>query len=108
MIKAIVSGHVHGLPEIRHDKNNHPFSLVKVWLPLTPQSKCQLFVSIIAFADGPYHEIIALKTDDAVSIVGEMKISIWKKSPDEKAYPSLEMVAHRVLSMPSVFTTNNF
>ncbi|SER38915.1 hypothetical protein [Giesbergeria anulus] len=107
MMKAIVSGHVHGLPEIRHDKNNQPFALVKVWLPLTPQSKCQLFVSAIAFADGPYHEILALKTDDAVSIVGEMKISIWKAA-DKKAYPSLEMVAYKVLSMPSVFMTKNF
>lgn len=100
MIKALISGHVYGLPEIRRDKNDQPFALVKIWLPLTPQSQTRLFVSAIAFVDGPFHEILALSTDDPVSIAGQMKISTWKGT-DEKSYPALEMVAHKVLSMPT-------
>ncbi|MDD2222823.1 MAG: hypothetical protein PHF42_05215 [Pseudomonas sp.] len=98
MPKAIVSGHVYGLPEVRRDKNDQPFALVKIWLPPTPHSKCQNFVSAIAFIDGPFHEILALKTEDAVSIAGEIKFSIWE-SANKISYPSIEMVADKILAL---------
>lgn len=97
-IDAIVSGRVYGAPEVRHDKNDSPFALVKFWIsPATPDART-LFASAIAFIDGPYHEILALKAGDPVFIIGSVKISLWEDDKQQH-HPAIEMVAVRVMAL---------
>jgi len=99
MIDALIQGKVHGTPTQRTGKSGKPFALAKVRTPTTEGES--VFVSVIAFDDGPVAALLALKEGDSVAVAGPLKVGTWLDKEGQHR-PALDVVAQQVMSLYAV------
>ncbi|SEQ44798.1 single-stranded DNA-binding protein [Giesbergeria anulus] len=99
MIDVLIAGKVHGTPTQRTGKSGKPFALAKVRTPTTEGES--VFVSVIAFDDGPVAALLALKEGDSVAVAGPLKVGTWQDKEGQYR-PALDVVAQQVLTVYQV------
>jgi single-stranded DNA-binding protein len=95
MIDALIAGRLYGKPQSRTSKNGNAFATAKVRTPIANGESA--FVNVIAFSDSARATLLALAEGDSVAIAGELKVSTYSDK-DGAARPSLDLVAHAVLT----------
>jgi single-stranded DNA-binding protein len=98
MIDGLVAGRLYGEAERRTDKAGKAYSLVKVRAS-TAEGE-MLFVNVIAFDDDLCKSLHRLRDGDSVALSGSLNPRVWTDKQGN-ARPALDMVAHRLISMPN-------
>jgi hypothetical protein len=93
MIDALIAGKLHGKPTQRTGQSGKPFVTCTVRVATEGDP---LFASVIAFDPATCAALLALDNGDSVAMSGSLTPKVWTK--DGKARPSLDMVAHAVLT----------
>jgi len=102
MIDALISGHLHGAPKARTSQAGKPFATCTV--RTTTRDGATVFVNVIAFAESAVTALLALCAGDAVALSGEATLKVYTP-PGGEPRPSLDLLAHRVLSAYHVSKT---
>ena len=97
MIDGLVAGRLYGEAERRTDKAGKAYSLAKV-RAATAEGE-MLFVNVIAFDDDLCASLHRLRDGDSVALSGGLNPRVWTDKQGN-ARPALDMVAHRLISMP--------
>lgn len=97
MIDGLVAGRLYGEAERRTDKAGKAYSLAKVRAATTEGEV--LFVNVIAFDDDLCASLHRLRDGDSVALSGSLNPRVWTDKQGN-ARPALDMVAHRLISMP--------
>ena len=97
MIDGLVAGRLYGEAERRTDKAGKAYSLAKVRAS-TAEGE-MLFVNVIAFDDDLCASLHRLHDGDSVALSGSLNPRVWTDKQGN-ARPALDMVAHRLISMP--------
>lgn len=97
MIDGLVAGRLYGEAERRTDKAGKSYSLAKV-RAATAEGE-MLFVNVIAFDDDLCASLHRLHDGDSVALSGSLNPRVWTDKQGN-ARPALDMVAHRLISMP--------
>ena len=97
MIDGLVAGRLYGEAERRTDKAGKAYSLAKVRAS-TAEGEV-LFVNVIAFDDDLCASLHRLYDGDSVALSGSLNPRVWTDKQGN-ARPALDMVAHRLFSMP--------
>ena len=97
MIDGLVAGRLYGEAERRTDKAGKAYSLAKVRAS-TAEGEV-LFVNVIAFDDDLCTSLHRLRDGDSVALSGSLNPRVWTDKQGN-ARPALDMVAHRLISMP--------
>ena len=97
MIDGLVAGRLYGEAERRTDKAGRAYSLAKVRAS-TAEGEL-LFVNVIAFDDDLCASLHRLHDGDSVALSGSLNPRVWTDKQGN-ARPALDMVAHRLISMP--------
>ena len=97
MIDGLVAGRLYGEAERRTDKAGKAYSLAKVRAS-TAEGE-MLFVNVIAFDDDLCASLHRLHDGDSVALSGSLNPRVWTDKLGN-ARPALDMVAHRLISMP--------
>ena len=97
MIDGLVAGRLYGEAERRTDKAGKAYSLAKV-RAATAEGEV-LFVNVIAFDDDLCASLHRLHDGDSVALSGSLNPRVWTDKQGN-ARPALDMVAHRLISMP--------
>ena len=97
MIDGLVAGRLYGEAERRTDKAGKAYSLAKVRAS-TAEGEV-LFVNVIAFDDDLCTSLHRLHDGDSVALSGSLNPRVWTDKQGN-ARPALDMVAHRLFSMP--------
>ena len=97
MIDGLVAGRLYGEAERRTDKAGKAYSLAKV-RACTAEGEV-LFVNVIAFDDDLCASLHRLHDGDSVALSGSLNPRVWTDKQGN-ARPALDMVAHRLISMP--------
>ncbi len=97
MIDGFVAGRLYGEAERRTDKAGKAYSLAKVRAS-TAEGEV-LFVNVIAFDDDLCTSLHRLRDGDSVALSGSLNPRVWTDKQGN-ARPALDMVAHRLISMP--------
>lgn len=97
MIDGFVAGRLYGEAEHRTDKAGKAYSLAKVRAS-TAEGEV-LFVNVIAFDDDLCASLHRLRDGDSVALSGSLNPRVWTDKQGN-ARPALDMVAHRLISMP--------
>ena len=97
MIDGLVAGRLYGEAERRTDKAGKAYSLAKVRAS-TAEGE-MLFVNVIAFDDDLCTSLHRLCDGDSVALSGSLNPRVWTDKQGN-ARPALDMVAHRLISMP--------
>ena len=97
MIDGLVAGRLYGEAERRTDKAGKAYSLAKVRAS-TAEGEV-LFVNVIAFDDDLCTSLHRLHDGDSVALSGSLNPRVWTDKQGN-ARPALDMVAHRLISMP--------
>ena len=97
MIDGLVAGRLYGEAERRTDKAGRAYSLAKVRAS-TAEGEV-LFVNVIAFDDDLCASLHRLCDGDSVALSGSLNPRVWTDKQGN-ARPALDMVAHRLISMP--------
>ena len=97
MIDGLVAGRLYGEAERRTDKAGKAYSLAKVRAS-TAEGE-MLFVNVIAFDDDLCASLHRLYDGDSVALSGSLNPRVWTDKQGN-ARPALDMVAHRLISMP--------
>jgi single-stranded DNA-binding protein len=95
MIDALIAGRIYGKPAQRATGSGKPFATAK--LRAATREGDIHFVNVIAFASGAVTALLALSDGDSVAIAGELSPKVWTDK-EGAARPSLDLVAHQVLS----------
>ena len=98
MIDGLVAGWLYGEAERRTDKAGKAYSLAKVRAS-TAEGE-MLFVNVIAFDDDLCKSLHRLRDGDSVALSGSLNPRVWTDKQGN-ARPALDMVAHRLISMPN-------
>ena len=98
MIDGLVAGRLYGEAERRTDKAGKAYSLAKVRAS-TAEGE-MLFVNVIAFDDDLCTSLHRLRDGDSVALSGSLNPRVWTDKQGN-ARPALDMVAHRLISMPN-------
>ena len=98
MIDGLVAGRIYGEAERRTDKAGKAYSLAKVRAS-TAEGE-MLFVNVIAFDDDLCKSLHRLRDGDSVALSGSLNPRVWTDKQGN-ARPALDMVAHRLISMPN-------
>ena len=98
MIDGLVAGRLYGEAERRTDKAGKAYSLAKVRAS-TAEGEV-LFVNVIAFDDDLCTSLHRLRDGDSVALSGSLNPRVWTDKQGN-ARPALDMVAHRLISMPN-------
>ena len=98
MIDGLVAGRLCGEAERRTDKAGKAYSLAKVRAS-TAEGEV-LFVNVIAFDDDLCTSLHRLHDGDSVALSGSLNPRVWTDKQGN-ARPALDMVAHRLISMPN-------
>ena len=93
----MVAGRLYGEAERRTDKAGKAYSLAKVRAS-TAEGEL-LFVNVIAFDDDLCASLHRLHDGDSVALSGSLNPRVWTDKQGN-ARPALDMVAHRLISMP--------
>ncbi len=99
MIDGLVAGRLYGAAERRLDKANKPFVVCKVRAASADGE--MLFVNVIAFDEGTAALLLALADGESVALSGSLTPRVWTDKQGNTR-PSLDMVAHRVLTARDV------
>lgn len=94
MIDALISGKLHGKPIQRTGQSGKRFVTSRVRTPMSDGDA--VFVNVIAFDSAVGAALLALDDGDSVALSGSLTPKVWTK--DGEARPSLDMVAHAVLT----------
>lgn len=97
MIDGLVAGRLYGEAGRRTDKAGKAYSLAKVRAS-TAEGEV-LFVNVIAFDDDLCMSLHRLRDGDSVALSGSLNPRVWTDKQGN-ARPALDMVAHRLISMP--------
>ena len=97
MIDGLVAGRLYREAERRTDKAGKAYSLAKVRAS-TAEGEL-LFVNVIAFDDDLCASLHRLHDGDSVALSGSLNPRVWTDKQGN-ARPALDMVAHRLISMP--------
>lgn len=97
MIDGLVAGRLYGEAERRTNKAGKAYSLAKVRAS-TAEGEV-LFVNVIAFDDDLCASLHRLCDGDSVALSGSLNPRVWTDKQGN-ARPALDMVAHRLVSMP--------
>ena len=95
MIDALISGKLYGQPQQRTGASGKPFTTAK--LRAAAGEGETLFVNVIAFSDTVQAALQALGDGDSVAVSGALTPKVWTDR-DGQARPSLDLVAHAVLT----------
>ena len=98
MIDGLVAGRLYGEAERRTDKAGKAYSLAKVRASSAEGEV--LFVNVIAFDDDLCASLHRLRDGDSVALSGSLNPRVWTDKQGN-ARPALDMVAHRLISMPN-------
>lgn len=98
MIDGLVAGRLYGEAERRTDRAGKAYSLAKVRAS-TAEGEV-LFVNVIAFDDDLCASLHRLRDGDSVALSGSLNPRVWTDKQGN-ARPALDMVAHRLISMPN-------
>jgi single-stranded DNA-binding protein len=95
MIDGLISGKLHSAPEERVGKNGAPFVVAKV---LAANSDGEsIIINVIAFDEATCTALLDLDEGDSLALAGSLTPKVWTDKQGA-ARPSLDMVAHQVLS----------
>ena len=97
MIDGLVAGRLYGEADRRTDKAGKAYSLAKVRAS-TAEGEL-LFVNVIAFDDDLCASLHRLHDGDSVALSGSLNPRVWTDKQGN-ARPALDMVAHRLISIP--------
>lgn len=97
MIDGLVAGRLYGEAERRTDKAGKGYSLAKVRAS-TAEGEV-LLVNVIAFDDDLCASLHRLHDGDSVALSGSLNPRVWTDKQGNTR-PALDMVAHRLISMP--------
>lgn len=95
MIDGLVMGRIHGQPAERASKTGRPYAIAKVRAAAGDGET--LFVNVIAFDDAPVAALLGLGDGDSVALSGSLTPKVWVDR-EGQSRPSLDMVAHQVLT----------
>jgi single-stranded DNA-binding protein len=101
MIDGLISGKLHGTPEERVGKNGAPFVVAKVLAASSDGEN--IIVNVIAFETATGKALLNLDEGDSVALAGNLTPRVWTDKQGA-ARPSLDMVAHHVLSAYAIGT----
>jgi len=96
MIDALISGHLHGAPKARTSQAGKPFATCTV--RTTTRDGATVFLNVIVFAESAVTALLALCAGDAVALAGELTPKIYTPRDGGEPRPSLDLLAHRVLT----------
>lgn len=97
MIDGLVAGRLYGEAERRTNKAGKAYSLAKVRAS-TAEGEV-LLVNVIAFDDDLCASLHRLHDGDSVALSGSLNPRVWTDKQGNTR-PALDMVAHRLISMP--------
>lgn len=95
-IDALIQGHVHRTPQARTSANGRRFATANV--RTATRDGAAVFVSVIAFSDSAVTALLALEDGDSVALAGELTPKVYTPRDGGEPRPSLDLVAHRVLT----------
>jgi len=95
MIDGLISGRLHGTPEERIGKNGSPFVVAKVLAASSDGEN--IILNVIAFESAISKALLRLEECDSVALAGSLTPRVWTDKQGA-VRPSLDMVAHQVLS----------
>lgn len=96
MIDALIGGTLHKGPQARTSQNGRTFATATV--RASTRDGSAIFVSVIAFSQSACEALLALEDGDAVALAGELTPKVYQPRDGGEPRPSLDLVAHRVLS----------
>ncbi|NMM76214.1 single-stranded DNA-binding protein [Rhodococcus sp. SRB_17] len=96
MIDGLIGGKLYGTPEKRLGKAGKPFAMAKV-RATAGDGETPLFVNVIAFDGAACAALLALSDGDSVTLAGSLTPKVWSDKQGV-VRPSLDMVAHQVLT----------
>ena len=95
-IDALISGRIHKPPQSRLSANGKRFCTTV--LRATARDGNGIFVSVIAFSQTACDVLLALDEGDSVALAGELTPKIYTPRDGSEPRPSLDLVAHKVLT----------
>lgn len=95
-IDALVSGRIYKKPQSRVAASGKRF--VTTVVRAAARNEDALFVSVIAFSTSACDALLALEDGDSVALAGELTPKIYTPRDGSEPRPSIDLVAHRVLS----------
>jgi single-stranded DNA-binding protein len=95
VIDALIAGRLFGTPAERQSKAGKAYATAKVRVAVREGES--VFVNVIAFAPPAVTALLALAEGAGVALAGELTPGVWTDK-DGKARPSLDLVAHQVLT----------
>ena len=96
MIDALIQGTLYKVPQARTASNGRRFATANVRTPT--KDGTAIFVNVIAFAEGAVTALLALEDGDAVALAGELTPKVYTPRDGGEPRPSLDLVAHKVLT----------
>ena len=95
MIDGLIAGKLYGQPAERMGKGGKPFAVAKVRCAAGDGES--LFINVICFDAVACAALLALSDGDSISLAGTLTPKVWTDKQGT-ARPSLDMVAHAVLT----------
>jgi hypothetical protein len=96
MIDVLVQGRLHRAAQQRTSKTGSPFVTATVRVPTKDGGS--LFASVICFSTSACQTLLALGDGDPVALSGEATIKLYQPKDGGEPRPSLDLLAHAVLS----------
>ena len=96
MIDALISGRISKPPQSRVASNGKRFCTAV--LRASTRDGNGIYVSVIAFSTTACDALLALDEGDSVALAGELTPKIYTPRDGSEPRPSIDLVAHRVLS----------
>jgi single-stranded DNA-binding protein len=91
---VLITGTLHRDPVMRTAKTGTPFATAL----LRAESQGEtLWVNVVAFSEAAQAELLGIKTGEALSIQGSLKVSVYEKNGEHLASP--DVVASHVLAL---------
>lgn len=116
MIEGLVTGRLSTDPSERTDRFGKTFMVARMRATVgdgnlrtnaTSDIPSSLFVNIVAFDPVPCKQLQELREGDVVSLVGPLTPKVWIDKQGA-SYPALDMVAYRVIALPTQLPVAEF
>ena len=95
MIRCLITGKLHDIPQARTSATGNSFAVAKV--KADDKNGAWVWVSVIAFG-AEAERLLELKAGDAVAIGGRAELSVWQDR-DGQHRPGLSLVADEVATL---------
>ena len=96
MIDALIQGTLYKVPQARTASNGRRFATANVRTPT--KDGTAIFVSVVTFSATACQALLALEDGDAVALAGELTPKIYTPRDGGEPRPSIDLLAHRVLT----------